>query len=296
MQDKLANIVCIKSKIFGGKLNRNIKLLTEKEIKKELIEIIKKFDRFASENELKYSISSGTMLGAVRHAGFIPWDDDIDVIMLRSDYDKLVQILLKNNYIDENIQAIGYELHNSDIPFIKIVNKSIIAKEVQRETITIETYLWVDIFPLDAVPTRGEKLYTFYIEKILRKIYQYRREAEYKFIIKRNSIKNYIMSIIKKILAKISFDDFISLYIRQCSKYSIENCEKIKDITWGNKSFPKELMNEIVEYEFENIVVKGMKDYDTYLTGLYGNYMKLPKEEERINHGIKAWRVGNDEE
>lgn len=283
--------------MFGGKMNGNIiNYLTEKEIKNELIEIIKKFDRFASENELKYSISSGTMLGAIRHGGFIPWDDDIDVIMLRNDYDKLVQILLKNNYIDKNIQGIGYELHNSDIPFVKIVNKTIMAKEVQRETIQMETYLWVDIFPLDAVPTRGEKLYSFYIEKILRKIYQYRREAEHKFIIKRNWVKDQFMLLIKKVLANISFDDFIALYIRQCSKYSIENCEKIKDVTWGNKSFSKDLMNEIVEYKFENIVVKGMKDYDTYLTGLYGNYMKLPKEEERINHGIKAWRVGNDEE
>lgn len=277
-------------------MDKNKYFLTDKEIKKELIEILKKFDYFAKENELKYSISSGTILGAVRHGGFIPWDDDIDVIMLRNDYDKLVQILSKNNCIEQSIQGIGYELHNSDIPFIKIVNKSIMAEEVMRETARVKTYLWIDVFPLDAVPKHGERIYSFYIEKILRKIYNYKREIEQNFTIKRSCIKNFIISCIKKILKKISFEDYISLYIRECSKYSLEECVRIKDVTWGNKSFPKRLMNEIVEYKFEDIVVKGMKDYDTYLTIVYGDYMMLPRKEDRNNHGIKAWRIENYEE
>ena len=62
-------------------------------------------------------------------------------------------------------------------------------------------------------------------------------------------------------------------------------------MTWGTKAVPHALFDEIADYQFEDITVKGIKDYDTYLNYVYGDYMKLPPEDQRVNHGIKAWRV-----
>ena len=91
----------------------------------------------------------------------------------------------------------------------------------------------------------------------------------------------------------------ISNNIIQLSKQTCQYCDFMADLSWGSneikKCVPSYLFNELADYQFENITVKGFKDYDTYLTAIYGDYMKLPPESQRINHGIKAWRVAENE-
>ena len=134
--------------------------LSNKEIKKELLNILYILDIFLTNHNLKYSITSGTLLGAVRHKGFIPWDDDIDISMLRPDYNKLIHILKNINKIDESLSGIGFELGNSNIPFLKIINKNIKTEEKIIRDITDEGNLWVDIFPFDGIPNHFSGLNT----------------------------------------------------------------------------------------------------------------------------------------
>ena len=105
----------------------NKKYLDIKEIQKEELNILKETIKFLNKNNIKYYIFYGTLLGAVRHQGFIPWDNDIDIAIPRPEYEKLINILKeKNNKINNmNIESIGYEVGVSDWPFIKIVNKDI---------------------------------------------------------------------------------------------------------------------------------------------------------------------------
>ena len=123
------------------------KYLNIKEIQEEELNILKETIKFLDHNNIKYYIFYGTLLGAVRHQGFIPWDDDIDIAIPRPEYEKLIKILKeKNNKINNlNIESIGYEVGVSDWPFIKIVNKDI----KLEDELNCDKNLWIDVFPLD---------------------------------------------------------------------------------------------------------------------------------------------------
>ena len=100
------------------------------------------------------------------------------------------------------------------------------------------------------------------------------------------------------IVKPIDLNSIIKKYIKLCTKYNSYNCNLINNNIWGiglAEVFPKEYMNDMIEYKFEDITVKGMKNADSWLTIRYGDYMKYPPQEEQINHGIKAW-VANENE
>ena len=259
------------------------------DIKNELLIMLGAFDRFMNEHGLQYSIMSGTMLGAVRHGGFIPWDDDIDIAMLRPEYNKLISILIKNRFIGENLYASGSELGDSIWPFVKIFNNNIF---VQEKVSQKKQYLWIDVFPFDGLPNHSVNLYQKYIHK-LQNLYNYRRADE---IVIRENISNLKLKLFFTSISKvISDDNYIKFFIHECSKFNVEKAQLVEDLTWGTKSIPKALFSELVDYKFESIVVKGFKNYDLYLKCIYGDYMQLPQEDKRDNHGIKAWRIIDEE-
>ena len=260
--------------------------LKSDEIKSVLINSLYKLDQFLEKNSIKYSIMSGTMLGCIRHGGFIPWDDDIDIALLRSEYEKLIKILKRNSgLIYDGIFASGMELGNGKWPFLKICVNDIL---VQENTVSQPEYLWIDIFPFDGVPSKNFDLYFKYI-MFLRRIYYYRRNDV--IVNQKDLIPKKIIEFATKF---ISDEFYVNYYIKECSKYDCNSMEKVADLTWGKKSIPRKLFDDIIEYKFENIMVKGFRDYDTYLKCIYGDYMKLPPENERVNHGIKAWRAENE--
>ena len=272
------------------------KYLNETEIRNELISQLKIVIDYLKKNNITYSITSGTLLGAVRHNGFIPWDDDIDIGILRKDYEKLIEIVKLNGLkINEDLSFYGYELCNEDWPFLKVVNNSIRVLETRENK---ESKLWIDIFPFDGLPRGKEQLYSSFVEKTVKRIMRFKRSAMYGqgYYINNNPIiraYNAFLIFLSKIMpmSKINY-----CLVKMSSLFKLENCNYVQDLTWGSKPLPKYLFDDLVDYQFENITVKGFKDYDTYLTCIYGDYMKLPPEDQRVNHGIKAWRVNCDEE
>ena len=261
-------------------------------VKGELEAMLCWLDSFLRDNDIKYTIMSGTLLGAVRHGGFIPWDDDIDIGLLRSDYEKLLQVA--KNYQDSKYEFQGFEINGMGRPFLKLINRHIaVAAEGEADK-----YLWIDIFPFDGVPDVFSNIYQFYFHKVIRNLRSTKNADVFAQAMQKqkNPFKRLYNYVLRCILPHHSEDDVTRIIIEQAKKVDIDKCANIEDIVWGMKKFPKCCMDEMTDYKFETITVRGMKDYDTYLKCIYGDYMKLPPEEQRVNHGIKAWRVVEDEE
>lgn len=271
-----------------------MKYLNDEQIKEELTIMLAQLDSILSEEKIEYSIMSGTMLGAVRHSGFIPWDDDIDVGMTRKEFTRFVSLLKENKLLF----GYGYAVGNGNFPYIKIVNKNI--KVVDKELLKPQ-YLWIDVFPFDYIDAGWQ----FTMINFMRKILYFKRcsENELTFDTRNGSflkrLKDNILLLITKIVSIKYINNKIDKLCIECNN-KFKNSKYMADLSWGrldNKKFvPATLFDDLIDYKFEGITVKGFKDYDTYLNCIYGNYMELPPEDQRVNHGVKAWRVTDNEE
>ena len=239
---------------------------------------------------IDYYLYAGTMLGAVRHKGFIPWDDDIDIILTRPNYDRLVKVLKeKNNRLDESIYAEGYELGNSyDWPFIKIFNSNIKLKSENG----LNNNLWIDVFVYDGIK-ENRKIY-FFMVRIIRKLLVFKKVSIYDGNVNRTNNYKKMEDFIFKFMGRMFSIRFImKKYYKLCRRYNYDKCNYVCDIIWGSKEsnkIPKEWL-EISEFEFEGKKYKGFKEYDKILTTIYGDYMKLPPEDQRITHSFEAYKI-----
>lgn len=264
------------------------KYLTLEEIQHEEKEMLKELINFFKKENINYFVWAGTFLGAVRHKGFIPWDDDIDLAMTRPEYNNFLEYLKNNDTkISENLEVIGFELGNSDFPFLKIINKNIKIEEDEQ----CDEYLWIDIFPLDATPKDNAKFYKRVA--FLNKLFILRRmERKGMKLIATSELKRFIKTIFIKIMKIWKYENYIKFYISYCTKYKYNDFEYVHNNVWSSSPAvwnKKELVNK--EFQFEDIKVNGLKDYDAILTRGYGDYMQIPKEEDRATHNFKAWKV-----
>ncbi len=257
--------------------------LNIEDIKKIELNMLKELHDFCIKNEIKYFLAYGTLLGAVRHKGFIPWDDDIDLCMLRSDYEKFIRYFNSDKY---SICIPGAKSYN--YPFVKVYDKSTILNEKTTSRKTIFG-IYIDIFPLDYFPKE---------QKTLKKIAHYRNIIDIK-----NSKLKKKRSILKSIAVFAAKTVYLVYSIEKaCKKMdvicaNIPKTDLLSDLVWGFKSdekFPSELFLETCCLEFENEEFYAMKEYDRYLRRIYGDYMTLPPIEKRIsNHTFDAYSNQN---
>lgn len=270
-----------------------MKQLSLDEIKQTELSILIEFDSFCRKHNLVYFLCGGTLLGAIRHNGFIPWDDDIDVFMPRPDYEKFIE-LTYNKGISEKYETAIYSKKDcfTPTPFIKIYDKTTF---VEQHYSKIPLKVWIDIFAIDGLPDDQTK-----IEKYYKKLS--RRKTILGII---TSDFSYQQKLYKKII-KIMLKPFLCLYgaERICRlmdkdsqkiKYETSNRVGVKHWGYGSKEaiFKSDLVPEEHSFEGHNFFIP--QNFDRYLSNLYGNYMQLPPEDKRIIHGIKAYRIGGDD-
>lgn len=257
------------------------------DIKRIELNILLEFDSFCKENNLKYMLAGGTLLGAIRHKGFIPWDDDIDVCMPRDDYERLYE-LLKGKKIKERFRLISYRDNSAIYPFFKIVDDHTVASENMVNS-GEQLGLWIDIFPLDGCPADKKKA-----GRMLKKV------AFYKWLI---SIKNCrigtgttkwkaILKIPVALLARLIDTRKVAEHINKVSqKYDVNNSPCVASFQgcYGEKEQMPSSFLDTIEVEFESHMLPTTKEWDYYLTSLYGNYMELPPKDKRVQHGMVAY-------
>ena len=260
-------------------------------IKKAEIEILDETVRVCEEHHLKYFLAYGTLLGAVRHKGFIPWDDDIDIHMPRKDYEKLLKIW--NN--SGRYRLVECKLDHTYIyPFAKVVDNDTIMQEYN----VLEEYdmgLYVDIFPYDEVKESSKKNSKFIRKcELLEKLRMYSM-FPYEKILNQDAKKNFGRKAIWKTLRKIGPAKISRWQDKVSRKYCGKNTDYMGCLCTRyseREILPKHIFGDSIEIEFEGKRYKAPANYDYMLTKLYGDYMQLPPENERVlKHNFKVWEV-----
>lgn len=240
-------------------------------------DILNVVHKVCTEHNLKYSLIFGTLLGAVRHGGFIPWDDDIDIMMPREDYEKLLSIW-------DNVAPQGYLLQNKRTDFdftqnftkIRKNNTTFIQDEVEK-TKKYHTGIFVDIFPADRVAPKG-----------LRRSFQYVASALNLLCARGySSGRTGLIGFVEKCILKMSLEKQLSLYHKTekiISKWSGESCLEWyspNTIEVSKRYFDSNMFDSMDKIKFNGLEYCCIKETDKVLTRIYGDYMKLPPEEKR---------------
>ena len=253
-----------------------------KRLKEIEIESLKVFIQICEKYKLKYFMLGGSCLGVVRHNGFIPWDDDIDVGMPRKDYNKFLAIaqneLPQNLFLQTTITDPEYlmcfaKLRNSDTTFMEISSKEF----------NINHGVYIDIFPLDGITDdeseRKSHLFKLRVCHKAKSRYWHKKDRTV-------TLKSKVYDIILKMYFR-NIGNIIKAEEKLMLKYDYDKCNSVFNYcgAWGEKEIaPKEWFGEGKNAEFEGLTVIIPQNSDAYLTKMYGDYMTLPPVEKRVGH------------
>lgn len=248
------------------------------------LEIAREIKRVCEENDIRYFLSDGTFLGAVRHKGFIPWDDDMDMGMLRADYEKFCRIApkkLKQEYVLQT----WYTEPNYGLPFGKVMKRNTVYLEGKKTRRLKENGFYVDIFPFDDVPAEpGEqqdlarRLQSIYRVKLMKSGYTpWIEDGTYRW----KKRLGYLYYQVKALF--VSQQDLAKGY--DALAVSIPESGIVREEYPGSAPvyFQREWFENLAEYTFEGERFPAPANYDGYLTAMYGDYMQPPPEGEREN-------------
>ena len=271
-----------------------MKRLSLQEIQSVELNLLKELKRICEKHDLYYTLCGGTLLGAVRHQGFIPWDNDIDVLMPRPDFEKLRELIEGGKICDlpDYMEFTGWNLeHYGPFPFLKLTD---FRTMVDDQFSNIDKHIWIDIFPTDGCPDNMAEL-----KKLYGKILRWRNILTLKCA-KAGRGKN-ALKIITKPFVKIILLPFTTKGICRkldcfARRYNYINANKIGCLAWGygpQECIDKKKYTEPIQVEFEKIAFNAPGNYIEYLTNLYGDYMTLPPVGERkTRHEINAFLKG----
>lgn len=264
-----------------------------KHLHKALLVIMDEIDRICKKNSITYTLWAGSLIGAVRHNGFIPWDDDLDVAMLRSDYERFIESCKSD--LRPEFSVVSMDTKDTyGYGFCKVVLKNTNVEQLGVKN-GKKLEIWLDIFPYDDIPN----------SKFLRK--------------KQYAINYFLMKVLEErfdgivgeadIVKKTCFAFFhiLNLFIpsgflkkklqKNMIRYNGKGYLKCSSLSspygYFKEILSKSEFSDMTEYEFEDRKYLGFSNYDYYLTKIYGDYMKLPPENKRHIHNIKVHDFAN---
>lgn len=252
------------------------KVIEINELKKIQMDILDVVHSYCLQNEIHYALAGGSMIGAVRHGGFIPWDDDIDILIPRIDYDKFCKSF--------NDKEKKYKLHCLDndskysYPFAKIEDtRTVLEESVESSNMGIT----IDVFPVDNCFDSMDESIAL-VKKISKIKFLYKVK-----LIKPTSNNSFVKKIglfvMKLFLFPFSLRTLALKYDEQC-KTGKANAKFVANLSWGygiNEIIPREVIEDYILISFEDRKYNAFKNYDLYLTSVYGDYMQLPPKNKR---------------
>lgn len=269
------------------------------------LEMLREVDRLCNKHHIRYCIGYGTLLGAVRHTGYIPWDDDADILMLRKDYEKfkvccqkeLKAPIFLQDYTTDKAYLWGYsKLRNLNTTYIR----------TGQEHIPCKNGVFIDIFPLDGVPSGvllqiAQDFICFLLRKCLW--------AKVGYMEERSGFKRAVY----RALSVISKERIYSIYDKLVKLSNRKQHKRVRCLLftapgkhWNKKGnplrtrygFKSSWLEKRRKFKFENLYLWGSQEYQECLTYLYGDYMALPPQEKRVAHApvssLDLSRVWND--
>ena len=254
--------------------------LEKKKLQRAILMIAKDAIALCEKYNIKYFINSGTQLGAIRHKGFIPWDDDFDIGMKRLDYEKFINICKNELDPEKYFVQTEYTEPYYAFAFGKIQLKDTCILEDFSKNVPIQHGIFIDIFPYDNIPDNSVKR-TFFllINQILKNLLWikcgygeeiHKKQFSYKFL----SVIAYMFSVEK---------------LKEIRRNLLNQYNNIRTDKCISSDYPKERLDNrwfanLVKYKFEDAEFFGFKDCDNYLKCLYGDFMKIPSKSERVTH------------
>lgn len=260
--------------------------LSREELIKVNVDILRDIHNFCMQNGIEYSLFYGTLIGAIRHQGFIPWDDDVDIVMPRAAYNKFV-----NLYKSERYKLYCCELDiNYDLPIGRLADETTL--KVEKTSTGKNTGIAVDIFPLDGKVLTRRNLFFELGLFWLRNAFRFKGTTLVKQ--DRKWYKNIIVGLIKVFLLPYSIQTICKTLNRYIQKFDFENSVYVGSYLSPYKKkdcVKRSAFDAYVDVKFEGHTFKAMSGYDEYLRSIYGDYMKLPPLNHRgTSHNAKFFR------
>ena len=262
------------------------------ELKKIQLDILDNVADFCEKNNINYWLDCGTLLGAVRHQGYIPWDDDIDIGMLRPDYDKFMQLYNLSNdrykfLCVENSKSFNY-------PYGKVLDLDTVLYEPDKKhgnKISVN----IDVFVYDNAPDEQKKIKKMFKKRDFYTTMNIGKTAPYSKK-KKRFFKNLLRIpcyYVLKIFPKTYFSKKI---INNSKKYSNEETKFVGNFTSVKRIIADKIIFEkLIKLKFEGKEYNAPVGYDKWLTEFYGDYMKLPPKEKQVSHHVfEAYKKGEE--